>query len=545
MCFLAILFASFPRQNMPRRALLGFTLAGMATISSLPSELFAADGPAAPAVENRAELDAYALAARIDAALAAEWKRNGVEPEELTTDSEFVRRASLDLIGRIPSVAEVRAFLEDRQPDKRRRLVAELLQQGACAAHFANGWRDLLLTGTGAADARGASRGLENWLRLRFSANLPYDQMVSELLTATEARTAPATVNEPSVYAFYQAAEFKPEQLASNVARLFLGLQVQCAQCHDHPFAAWKQPQFWSFAAFFSNEDGPANDPTRARDAKIRIPEKDVTVAARFLDGSAPVWKAGATQQSVIASWITRPENPYFARAIVNRIWEHFCGRGFVDPVDDLDPAHPRYCAAVFDELTQQFVAHRFDLKFLVTAVTATRAYQTSSRAGDGKTDERHLQEFARMSLRRMTSDQLFSSFVQATGFREPPGNPRAFSDTSLRLEFQQKFGDTSRPRTEAETTILQALSLMNGKLVAQATDLETSELLSSVIEAPYLNLAGRIETLYLATLSRPPEADEIAEMLAFCNRHSAKPESALADVFWALLNSAEFILNH
>lgn len=502
------------------------------------------------ATEKPAALAPDLLAVRIDAALVATWKRNGVEPAPLTTDSEFIRRAALDLVGRVPSVAEVRAFLEDPRPEKRRRLVEEFLQQGACAAHFANCWRDLLLTGTGAADARPAARGLENWLRLRFSANLPYDQVVSELLTADGRMGIPSTA-EPSVAAFYQAAEFKPEQIASSVARVFLGVQVQCAQCHDHPFAQWKQPQFWSFAAFFANADGTGagelalTADSLATGAEIRIPEKNVAVPARFLDGSAPAWKAGDNRRAVLARWITSPENPYFARAIVNRVWEHFCGRGFVDPVDDLDPAHAPQCPEIFDELTQQFVLQRYDLHYLVQVITATRAYQVSSRSAGQPSDERQIAVFARIPLRRMTSDQLYASFVQATGYREPQGNAQVPADNSVRAEFQQKFGDTSRPRTEAETTILQALSLMNGKLVSKATDLQASEVLAAVAESPFLNTAARIETLFLATLSRPPEAAELAGMVEYCHRSKGDSKAALADVFWALLNSAEFILNH
>ena len=212
-----------------------------------------------------------------------------LRPAPLTNDSEFVRRSFLDLIGRIPSVAETRAFLDDTRPDKRTLLIEELLQRGAFAAHLANTWRDLLLAGNTAIDARTQAPALETWLKLRFSANMPYDQLAGELLTATLEQNNPRA---PSPLAFYQSAEFKPEQLAASVSKVFLGVQVQCAQCHDHPFADWKQPQFWSFAALFKNLDQPRGAgmmlAEKADSDDIQIPGKEVLVPALFLDGSKP-----------------------------------------------------------------------------------------------------------------------------------------------------------------------------------------------------------------------------------------------------------------
>jgi hypothetical protein len=478
--------------------------------------------------------------------LQESWQKQGIKPAEPTSDSEFVRRVFLDLIGRIPSVAEARAFFEDARPDKRHQLVEELLQRGAFAAHLANTWRELLLTGN-AVDAGAQAPALEMWLKLRFSANMPYDQLVNELLTATLDRNSPRT---PSPLAFYQAAEFKPEQLAANASRLFLGVQVQCAQCHDHPFAEWKQPQFWSFAAFFNNLDAPRGDGAALAAAddveEIRIPGKDVLVPALFLDGSKPERAAGAGKRLTVARWMTGPENPYFAKAAVNRVWGGFFGRGFVQPVDDLDPSHPAVFPEVFDALSTQFRMHQYDLKYLVRVITATRVYQLSSRGGSKDKEDGAASHFARMPLRRMTSDQVYASFVQATGLRDAAPNPAVGGEGPARAEFQAKFADSAASPTEIETTILQALSLMNGRHVAAATDLEQSEFLAVVAEAPYLDEAARIEALFLAALSRSPETAEMN--LFFDDKTSADPaarKAALADIFWTLLNSAEFLLNH
>ncbi len=496
----------------------------------------------------KAKLSPAELATWIDNAFDASWKKQRIEPAPHTNDGEFVRRAFLDLIGRIPSVAETRAFLDDARSDKRHRLVEELLQRGAFASHLANTWRDLLLAGAAGLDFRAQAPALEVWLKLRFSANMPYDQLVGELLTAALDRNSPRT---PSPLAFYQAAEFKPEQLAANASRLFLGVQVQCAQCHDHPFAEWKQPQFWSFAAFFDKLDAPraaeGAAPASADDVdEIRIPGKDILVPATFLDGSKPERGTTAGKRALLARWITAPQNPYFARAAVNRIWAGFFGRGFVQPIDDLDPSHPAAYPEVFDELCAQFRLHQYDLKFLARVITATRVYQLSSRGFVADKDDRQTAHFARMPLRRMTSDQVYASFVQATGFRETTANPATLGDGPARDEFQAKFADSAASPTEIETTILQALSLMNGRHVAVATDLEQSELLAVVVDAPYLDDGGRIETLFLAALSRPPESDELKLFLKATGAGGAKAKkAALADIFWTLLNSAEFLLNH
>ena len=216
----------------------------------------------APAAEREQapprDLSPDALAARIDQALAAGWKAEGVVPAPPADDAEFLRRASLDILGKIPAASEVRAFLRDQTPNKRRRLIYGLLARGGFANHFANTWRELLLPGANTnAQTRALAPPLEAWLRLRFAENAPYDRLVSELLTpaalpGAQPGAAPAAASAPSPLAFFQVNEYKPENLAANTSRLFLGTQVQCAQCHDHPFARWKREEFWSLAAFFS-----------------------------------------------------------------------------------------------------------------------------------------------------------------------------------------------------------------------------------------------------------------------------------------------------
>jgi hypothetical protein len=494
------------------------------------------------------------LADRVDELLSASWRKNHIVPAESTTDAEYVRRIYLDLIGRIPSVKETLSFFDDNRPDKRQRLVDELLERGAWAAHFANTWRDLLLAGSANPEQRALSESLDSWLRLRFGVNMPYDRLAQELLTAP-VQTNPPAAGEPSAAAFYQAANFKPEQLAASSSRVFLGIQLQCAQCHNHPFAAWKREQFWQFAAFFKDVAMEPVNPSQPGVAalssledtdSLKIPETEIVVKATFLDGSPLERKAGETKRDALARWISASANPLFAKAAVNRLWDHFIGRGLVSPVDHLDTSGPPTQQELFDELAQQFVLHNYDLKFLIRAITASHAYQLSSQ-GAADQSERQLAEFARMPLRRMSGDQLYASFIQATGFTpESPNRQQVVLDQSSRDDFENRFSDTSVPRTEAQTTILQALALMNGKYVAVATDLKQSRAFCAIAEAPYLDTNGRIEMLYLTALSRKPDDREIQQLSDYVAATSSSNKSAaLADVFWSVLNSAEFVLNH
>lgn len=506
-------------------------------------------------------LDPAALAAKIDEVFSNDWQASQVKVAPPADDAEFLRRVYLDIAGKIPSVAEARAFLDDNRPDKRRRLIEDLVNRGSFAAHFANVWRDLLLPGANMnLETRGLASPFETWLRVRFAANVPYDQLVAELITArlaTPAQPNPLqrTVAAPSPGAFFQVNENKPENLAANTSRIFLGMQVQCAQCHDHPFSHWRRDEFWALAAFFGNLQPTTPDGDAANAAAqvtvaggmltIKVPETDLVVEAKFLDGSPPQLRAGEDPRLALSRWITRRDNPYFARAAVNRLWDHFFGRGFVDPVDDLDERNPPLHPELFDEVARQFVAHDYDLKYLVRAIALTRAYQLSSRTEAGSQSE--LDHFARMPLKRMTPEQLYDSLVQATGFRDSnttqqPLNP--FGDDSVRNQFLAKFSDQSARRSEAQTSIPQALSLMNGVFTNDATSLERSQIMSAIIELPVLDTAGRIETLCLATLSRLPDEEE-ARLLVEYVQQSADEKEALADVFWVLLNSAEFIFNH
>lgn len=525
--------------------------------------VFLAGGTLAAAPDK----DAIALAAAIDRQVSAGWDANQIQPAPPASDAEFVRRVYLDLAGRIPAVAEVRAFLDDKRPDKRQRLIEQLLEGPRYVTHFTNVWRALLLPETGNnLQASFLAPGFESWLRAKLQQNTPYDAMVRELLTVSMQGRGRNPFGQPtdapSPIAFYLAKEVKPENLAAAASRLFLGVKIECAQCHNHPFAEWKRDQFWSFAAFFAglSRQGNGDFVVAGREMmvdrrELTIPGTERVVQAAFLDGTAPKWKYNTSARATLADWMTAKDNPYFARAAVNRLWGYFFGTGIIDPVDEMvGGEHAASHPELLDELARQFAAHDFDLKFLIRAITTSRAYQLSSLATHKSQDDPR--QFARMPLRGLSAEQLFDSIAQATGYRAATnGNPRFFGNPGVRGRFLTQFANASDKATEVQTSILQALSMMNGQVTAAATDLERSETLAALLDAPFMDTAERIETLYLAVLSRQPTPRELERTIKYVEGGGSADDTsadmeknynrALADVFWVLLNSGEFFLNH
>jgi hypothetical protein len=487
--------------------------------------------------------DAQALAASIDERLARHWKANKVQPAPAAHDAQFLRRVYLDLIGRIPSAGEARHFLADKTSDKRQRLVETLLGSPRYVTHWMHYWEMLWLP------ERRRIYGMENaWLLKQLYENVGYDRMVRELITApvdgltwANGRVGFISASFSSLDDFYYWKRANPETLTAVTTRFFLGVRLECAQCHDHPFAKWKRQEFWSQAAFFAGlvqapGEGvrPFRDNTSVR--TIAMPDGGKQVPARFLDGTEPKWQDGLGGRKVLAEWITSPKNPYFARALANRLWAYFLGTGLIEPVDEMvgKEVQDNDPGGVLDELAQGFVAHDFDLKFLIRAITATRAYQLTSARSHPSQDEPRL--FGRLSVRGLTAEQLFDSLAEAIRYRAPR--------QPVFARFLADFANASERAVDTQSSIPQALAMMNGELVAGATSLSRSRTLTALLDLPLLDTAGRVEALYLSTLSRPPRADERKRMLAFIAKAGGEAE-ALADVFWVLLNSAEFKLNH
>jgi hypothetical protein len=500
--------------------------------------------PAVPALARPAD-----LASRIDARLAARWKADKVRPAPLAGDAEFVRRVWLDLNGRIPRPADVHEFLADTSPNKRSRLIDRLLAEPRFAVHFANAWRAELLPEAAANPQAALLRpGFENWLAGRFRAGVRYDRLVRELIAVPitsdkDGEPVLRAPERPNPLAFIAAKEARPENLAAAVSRSFLGIRLECAQCHDHPFARWTQGQFWSQAAFFvglrkrgNSLFAPLTEDVQRRE--LTPPGKTRPRQAEFLlAGDKPKWSSDRPPRAVLADWITSPDNPFFARAAVNRMWCHFFGRGLVDPPDDFRDDNPPSDAALLDDLARAFVGSGFDLQFLVRAICLSKAYQRTSACTDPSQDR--ARPAARMTVKALTGEQLFDSLALATGYREVQDKGLA------RRRFLTRFA-LAGSAAEPETSIQQALTLLNGRFIAWATDPERCPTLLAVTQTPWMSTRQRIEALYLASLSRKPTAEEVDRLERYVRK--AKPEreaERLADVFWVLLNSAEFRLNH
>jgi hypothetical protein len=486
---------------------------------------------------------------RVDSLLAAAWKDAGVKPAPRASDAEFLRRAYLDLTGQIPRVSEARTFLDDPGPDKRVRLIDALLASPGYSSHMADVWRQILLTDTPAADDAGASDGFETWLRNAFAENRSYVELARELILAT----GQASDSGPAL--FYTALELKPEKLAASTSRAFLGIQIQCAECHNHPFDKWTKRDFWGYAAFFARVSqqagGRAMPVSLVRDresGEVTLPNSHEIVPARYLLGSVANDKSGRGRRMLLAEWLTSPSNPYFARAAVNRVWSQLFGRGIVDPPDDLRDDQPTRVPRLLSELAAYFVRTNYDVRRLYRVLATTEAYQLASEEDAG---QRPPDLFAAMPLKVLTAEQLYTCVSIATcrtydkilASVPSSGARRAMTN---RAAFVNSFRAPSTGPTEYLAGIPQALKLLNGRLVDDATDLERSDILAA-LEAPFLTDQDRVETLFLATLSRRPSPEMAQKFEAYVAAHpeSEAKRRALGNILWALLNSAEFAVNH
>lgn len=471
---------------------------------------------AAPAVE---------ISAEIDRQVAARWTVAQVQPAPVADDAEFLRRVSLDLVGQIPTAADVRAFLADSAADKRHKTVERLTASPAFARHRARQWSSDWIPQASPSIAEPFTR----WLEARIRRGAKYDQIVNTLLTTAPRNEPTASSDASEALGFLLANDFKPENLAANSARLFLGLNLECAQCHDHPFARWTNVQFWEFAAFFSN----VQSPRQIDRPQIELPMGGKLVSARFPDGQEGAWLPTSGPRGNLMKWMEGRENRYFARNAVNRMWADLMGVGLVEPLDDLsgavEPSHPQ----LLDYLATVLVESGYEFRLLVKAIVGSRTYQLTSGTA-GLADDLEPQLFAHMPLRPLSAQQLLDSLTRATGVTELADDDRH--------ELLEQFRLVDR-RAEQETSILQTLLRMNGHIVEQATDPAGRGTLAAA-SAPLLDDEERIAALYLATVSRPPDEEELNRAKAHL-AGNADRESALADLLWVLLNSAEFAVNH
>lgn len=541
-----------------------FALAALASLL-LPSILSAAD--ATPSREL--PLDANVpLVETINRAIEARWQQADATPAELADDAEYLRRVTLDLVGRIPSVGEARDFLDSTDDDRRQQLVDRLLSSAEFSRTFAQRWATFLV-GQGGELGRNYQTAITTWWYSRMLIERGLDEIARELLTAprqsgnanrfvalayggsdNDARMAASGYREVPA-AFYFAKESKPTEIAAAVTRSFMGVRLECAECHDHPFADWKQRDFWQLAAFFASNSAQTSNDRQDDDTdqaafEIEIEGTDQRVAPAVPGGAALDVSSAESLRHALADWLVSPDNPYFARAMANRLWWMCFGRGLVEPVDDFDPGNPASHPELLAALAQALVDARFDARPLLRAIVLSRPYQLTSAQSHPSQQREEL--FAVMPVRRMAVEQFAASVQRAVGESGPvtiyTRDGEVYRSTRL-SELLPLFSDASATPRAAPTSVAQALYMMNGNMVTQAVDPARGRLLGSVLEYPGWNNDQRMEAIYLAVLARRPTADEAQAVAEMLTDDAIQQELVLSDLYWALLNSSEFMFNH
>ena len=576
------------------------TAASFALAASLAGAQQETTGPDSSVAEQRR------LAGRIDAALAQAWREQELKPAAPADDPTFLRRLSLDLKSVIPSREEVVEFLASKAPDKREQKIDEYLGDPAFARALSYLWSRALLT---SAANGGERRELRPYLQERFAAHASFADVVRSLVAA-EGRK-----KEDPAASFLLAYGGQPEALAGVTARALLGVQIQCAQCHDHPYDKWKQHDFQGFAGFFANVNkgaamGMDADPERDRRAALEMLQKGYAGAQRaesgddadprgakrrrgrmsdaiadiddpftletkdpplfqkcvsgmpakvrekfdalvkrhrdlfeatFLDGKPYRPTPDLPRRAALAEWMVDPDNPWFARATVNRLWDHLLGRGLIAPVDDLTGSGDVVCAPLLEELGKEFTSHQTDLRFFVGALVRTRAYAAgNSTIPDAEARAKQERWFAARPMRPLEAEQMLHSLERATGrgakgFDDSSGPQAENARDKMLAKYRYYFDDDEGGAADSfEGSLPEALFMMNGDRTNQLKR-ELNDVLSEIGTKE-----ERFRALFQATLSRDPTGPERARLLPMITHD---PKEAFGDLLWALLNSAEFKL--
>ena len=530
----------------------------------------------------------------IDNLAYAQFQRLGLLPSELCTDTEFLRRASLDAIGLLPTPKEVREFLETatsayagekageresenvsgshsltfspahlpgedrltaRRQALRSALVDKILARPEYADYWANKWGDLLRPNPDRVGVKSVFT-LDQWLRDSFRLNKPYDQFVREILLVegTNHRDGPAVI--------YRDRR-EPADLTTMFSQLFLGTRLECARCHHHPNEKWSQDDFYQFAAFFASvkQKGAGLSPPIsagtetfyfASGGSVKHPVTGAVMSPRPPDGPSAQLGNEADPRRALADWLIAPDNPFFARAAVNRVWANFFGRGLVEPVDDFRISNPCVNPPLLDALAEDFVKHGYDLKHLMRTIMESRLYQLSSTPNE--TNLADTRNFSRAYRRRLPAEVLLDAVDDATGvsdtFAATTVGARATQVWSYKIESQfmdafNRPNPSSDPPCERDKdlSVVQSLHLMNSK--ALQAKLSNDNGRARKLVASDKSPAEIVTELYLTSLSRPPTEDELQIATDAFSAPDATRQTATEDVFWALLNSAEFVFNH
>ncbi len=546
------------------------TETGLVTVKEIPGsvavmvrfqsqvDVFRATVPLGAPVTNLPASESF-----IDRLVFARLRELGVPPSALCDDGTFLRRVTLDVAGRLPTLEETKTFLADSAKDKREKLVDRLLASGAYADYFALKWGAVLRNRRrGANDPAEPTAAFHHWIRQSLADNKPFDQFVREILTTTGAE-----IETPAVIWYRELKE--PTAIMEDAAQLFLGQRLGCAKCHHHPFEKWSQQDYWSFAAFFNAVDvkdarpGKRNNKTKkieggeparvllkAKVAPLKHPRSGQAVEPTGLGGATPMTlAAGEDPRQKLAAWMTEPANPFFAKTLVNRYWKHFFSRGLVDPEDDMRATNPASNPALLDGLAKSFVESKYDLKKLVRAICTSKAYQLSAVPNEHNTNDR--QNFSRFLPRRLHAEVLLDSIddvtLSRTRFKNAPADTRAVQlpDNLADSYFLSVFGKPDSASAcecerNSDASLAQALHLFNSQELLTKVAGPRAQALSRD-KRP---IEERLTELYLVALCREPSREELAALKAHVEKKKGA-QAAFEDVLWALVNTKEFLFNH
>lgn len=488
----------------------------------------------------------------IDDAVFTKLKTLGVPPSELCDDATFIRRTAIDIAGRLPTPEETTAFLADESPDKRDRWIDMLVDSGGYADYFANKWSAILRNKRRNGDYVRGTFAFHAWIRNSLYTNKPYDDFVREILAASgETSQNPGVVWYREVQDSYQQVE--------DTAQLFLGLRIQCARCHHHPFEKWSQKDYYSFRAFFSrvgrkNGEQPGEQRIyHNRGVAVdKNPKTGEQVKPTGLGGEPMDISAERDPRNVLVDWMTEAENPFFAKALVNRYWKHFFDRGLVDPEDDMRVTNPASNPELLDALAEHFIASGFDLKDLVRTICRSRTYQLTSLPNEYNANDK--QNFSRYYPKRLAAEVLLDAINEvtntSTGFSgQLPGTLAVqLPDQEAGSYFLTVFG---RPQSDSacecersqEANLAQSLHLLNsGEIQGKLTAKEGRA--ATLAADDGRSHEEKIRELYMRVYSREPVDDELAIALAHIEKNENKAQ-AYEDIVWALINTKEFLFNH
>ncbi len=494
----------------------------------------------------------------VDQAVFEKLKQLGIPASEPCDDATFLRRVSLDIAGRIPTADEATAFMQDSAADKRERLIDRLLDSPEYADFFTNKW-NMVLRNKGQKDAeRETTFGFHQWIWNSLYENKPYDQFVREIITATgDPRWNPPVTWYREVVG--------AEALAEDAAQLFLGVRVQCARCHHHPYDRWSQEDYYGLAAYFSRlgkKELGAEAPQGSRDRKVfhndgvaQLPHPRTRQQIRpaGLGASSVDVPADQDPRVQLADWMTSAENEYFARCLVNRYWKHFFNRGLVEPEDDMRATNPPCNPELLDGLAKFFIDSGYDLKALIREICRSSTYQLSSEPN--AENARDKQNFSRYYPRRMTAESLYDAFHQVTGAVQthtglPSGSTALqMPDPSSAPYFLKVFGQPQASsaceceRSQA-ANLAQSLHLLNSQEVQQKIGNPEGRAHQLATQTDRSH-TEKVRELYLTVFTREPDADELQAALGHLEKHKENPKGAYEDIVWALVNTKEFLFNH